>query len=106
MDATTLENGVVLQLTQAMLGLVSADLRGVAIEITPERLIVHFEYARDSAENRDDVEAILGDLDAMLYDTHLSEDWRIEPAVHIGGADRDWPGQAHRRVLQRKPEDA
>jgi hypothetical protein len=80
----TLENLVVLYLTQAMLGLVSPNLRVVAVDVGPERAVVHFAFAEDRPEDREDVEDILADLDALLSNEDLPKDWTIEPAFYIG----------------------
>jgi hypothetical protein len=89
----TLENLVVLYLTQAMLGLVSPNLRVVAVDVGPERAVVHFAFAEDRPEDREDVEDILADLDALLSNEDLPKDWTIEPAFYIGNADEAWPGR-------------
>lgn len=98
----TLENLVVLHLTQAMLGLVSENLRAVAVDAGPERAVVHFAFAEDRPEDREDVEDILADLDALLGNENLPKGWTIEPAFYVGNADEGWPGLMHRRVFETK----
>ena len=48
-DHKTLENIVVLHLSQAMLGLVSTNLRAAAAEVTSDRLVIHFAFLKPSA---------------------------------------------------------
>jgi hypothetical protein len=98
------ENLVVLYLTQAMLGLVSSNMRAVAVDVKHDRLVVHFAVGEDTPEIRDDVEDILGDLDALLANENLPDDWLIESAIYRGGADADWPGRAFRRIYEAKPD--
>jgi hypothetical protein len=100
----TLENMLVLYLTQAMLGLVSSNLQAVAIEVRPNLIHVHFVFREELADDPDDVEDILGDLDALLYNERLPDKWKIEPVVYHGGPDGNWPGYRLRRVYEAKPE--
>ena len=97
-----LENIVVLHLTQAMLGLISQSLQAVAVDVAPERLVVHFAYSSDAPEHRDDVEDILADLDALLDNDDVPNDWKIEPLLHVGPVDESWPGLPFRRVFETK----
>ena len=96
----TLENIVVLHLVQAMLGLVGPNLRAVAAEVTPTRLVVHFAFAEIETEDREDVEDIIGDLDALLDNETLPDVWPIETSLYVGGADDAWPGINARRVYE------
>jgi hypothetical protein len=99
----TLENVVVLYLVQAMLGLVSSNLRAVAAEVTATRVVIHFAFAELRPVDREDVEDILADLDALLGNEDLPDDWPIEPAISVGEADERWPGRHFRRVYEAKP---
>jgi hypothetical protein len=100
----TLENLVVLYLTQAMLGLVSTNLQAVAVEVRTDRLVVHFAFREDRPDDGEDLEDILADLDALLDNEDLPDDWTIESVSYIGSADATWPGHAFRRVYEVKPE--
>ena len=98
----SVENLVVLYITQAMLGLTSPPINAVAVEVTPERLVVHFALAELDGEIEDDIETMLGDLDALLYNEDLPKDWKIESRAHVGPADEQWPGVWSRRVYEAK----
>ena len=57
------QNYVALQLTQAMLGLVSQSVTEVACRVRPDQVELHFVASDDISE---DVEDIRGDLDVFL----------------------------------------
>ena len=100
---------MVLYTMQSMLGLVSPQVQAVAVEIGPERGVVHFAFERLSDAQREDVEDLMGDLDALLGNEdlegewNLPADWKLESALHVGPPDEHWPGCLHRRVFERKP---
>ena len=106
-----LENVVVLYATQAMLGLIGPSVEAVAVELRPERLVVHFALGRLTDAERDDIEDVMGDLDALLGNEDLNGEWklpahwRVEPELHVGPPDEAWPGCSHRRVFERRPRE-
>ncbi len=74
----------------------------MAVELSEDRLVVHFAYAEDTPANREDVEDALADLEALLDDEDIPADWLIEACFYVGSADGNWPGRAHRRVFETK----
>ena len=101
---------MVLYTMQSMLGLVGPQVQAVAVEIGPQRGVVHFfAFERLSDAEREDVEDLMGDLDALLGNEDLEgewslpADWKLESALHVGPPDERWPGCLHRRVFERKP---
>ncbi|MDA0169710.1 hypothetical protein OJ998_11500 [Solirubrobacter taibaiensis] len=98
----TLENVVVLHLVQSMLGLVGPTLNAVAAEVTPAGLVVHFAFSTIGEAEREDVEDVIGDLDALLDNETLPARWPITSELYVGGADEGWPGIGARRVFETK----
>ena len=101
-ERKTRENLVVLYITQAMLGLISPSVRAVAVDACRDRLMVHFAVKDDSTQLREDIEDILGDLDALLYNERIPDEWTISHEVHVGAPDEHWPGCHARRVFEVK----
>jgi hypothetical protein len=52
--------------------------------------------------DQEDIEDILADLDALLYNEPVPTAWAIEPEIHVGGPDESWPGCDFRRVFETK----
>lgn len=102
-DLKSRENVFVLYLTQALLGLVSSNLRAVAAEVRPPRAVVHFVFEQLRPDDAEDVEDILGDLDALLGNEDALDVDEISSMVHVGQPGADWPGAAFRRVYEAKP---
>lgn len=98
----SLENVVVLYLVQAMLGLVTPNLRAVAVDVSGDRLVVHFAFVDLSQVDHDEIEDIICDLDALLCNEDLPDDWLIETELHEGPPDEHWPGVNYRRVYETK----
>jgi hypothetical protein len=98
----SLENVVALALMSAMLGLVTENLRAVAIDVSPDRIVVHFAFGEIRPADREDVEDILGDLVALLSNEDLPTGWALEETLYAGNADDAWPGRDHRRVFESK----
>jgi hypothetical protein len=97
-EALAWENTVVLAVVQAMLGLVSPALLGVAVEIDGETVTVHFAVPGLNEELTADIEDIVGDVEGLL--------WPLTPEVrsrvHVGDTNDGWDGSQHRSVLLAK----
>ena len=59
------ENQQILALLQAMWGAISANILGVSIECDGEDVHLHFVLERDSAEDREEIEDIVSELEAL-----------------------------------------
>lgn len=98
-DALEWENRIVLMVVQALLGLVSPKLRGVAVEIEGDVITVHFPVAQLDDVTKDDVDDIIGDVEGLLWpDTP-----HVRPRIYVGSAGPEWEGRHHRMVLLAKP---
>lgn len=87
-----------------MLGLISPDVNAVSLEVTDEGLVVHFAVEADTEAIREDVEDMLGDLDALLYNESdlFPQSWTIQHQIYVGRVGQHWPGRWHRRVFEMK----
>jgi hypothetical protein len=92
------ENGVVLTLGQALLGFVSAQLLGVAVECEGRKIIVHFAFSEMDGDVQDDVEDIIGEVEGQLW----PEEVTVESCVYVGDTREGWPGRGHRLVFLAK----
>jgi hypothetical protein len=93
------ENRVVLLTTQALLGMVSERMWAVSIDVTLDRIVVHFAVDELDAEMEQDIEEITSDLDAFLVPAVVE----IERLVYVGEPGRAWPGAEKRQVYRAKP---
>ena len=59
------ENQLVVQVSRALLGSVSENLRCVTIEVVLEGALVHFLLARDLAEDREEIAEVMFDLENL-----------------------------------------
>lgn len=90
------ENYVVVQLVQALLGLVSADVLAVSAEISRGVVVLHFESAKVTSELRDDAEEACFELDVLL-DGKVG----VSSQCHEG-LSQNWPSPGRRPIYLRK----
>jgi hypothetical protein len=93
------ENKVVLMLVQALLGLVSREIGGVAIEFDGDSVTVHFAVLEQSEALAEALDDVIGDLEGLL--------WPVTPDVasraYVGPPnDGSWEGRQHRLVFLAK----
>jgi len=95
-------NYLLLQTGQAALGLIGPDMLGIAVEPRIDDVIVlHFAVAARTAEVEEDIEDIVGDLDALLGGGP-DERSMISSEVHVGKPDHSWPGRSHALLYKAK----
>lgn len=95
------ENALVLDTVQAALGLISVPMRAISVQVTPERVILHFALRERNADVDEDIVDVLADLEA-LQDGPM----RMEATVHVGAPDSSWAGRAGRFVYWAKEADS
>jgi hypothetical protein len=95
---TVTENDVVLATVQAMLGLVSPDVHGVAVEIDGDSVTLHLAVARADGEIREDINDMVGDLEGLLWPERVE----VTPRVHVGSTNGAWEGRQHRVIFLAK----
>jgi hypothetical protein len=93
------ENAVVLNLVDALLGLVSPSIRAVSVNVSTDRAIVYFAVG-DRIDQ--DIEEILFELEAALGSAFESKPLAVAAEVHVGNPNEDWPGRGHRMVYLAK----
>ena len=96
-------NYLLLQTGQAALGLIGPDLLGIAVEPRPDAIVLHFAVAVRTTEVQEDIDDIIGKLDAFLAGgpEQLSQ---ITAQIHIGQPDTTWPGHSHALLHIAKPK--
>jgi hypothetical protein len=97
----TSENAVLLQALQASHGLISADMRAIAVQMIPDGVVLHFAVNRETDELKEDVDDILFEMDAFLETRVL-----LKAGIHLGYPDGNRPGRRHRLLYLAKDIDA
>lgn len=92
------ENRLALAVVQALLGFVSPVLRGVAIEIDGDEVIIHFAVASLDSETSDDIDDMVGDVEGLMWPDQVT----VKSKIREGVADASWEGRQHRLVLLAK----
>ncbi len=64
-QARTAENYQVLMVTQAMLGLISPNVRAVSVVVEEEKVTIHFVLMEDRPEDREAIDDIVVDFAAF-----------------------------------------
>ena len=59
------ENKVALDIMQALLGTISANVRGISFEHDNRRVIVHYLLAEDCAEDREEADNMVTEFEAL-----------------------------------------
>ena len=91
------ENGVVLDVVQAALGLISHDMWAISVRVEPDRIILYVAVRARSAQVEEDVDDLVFELSA-LQDKLID----IDVLVHAGEPGTAWPGHLGRRVYLAK----
>jgi hypothetical protein len=92
------ENQMVIYLVQALLGLVSPKMLGVALEFSNGAVIVHVAVSQKDDEIVEDIEELIADFQGFLWPDRTE----ISEKIHAGPANQTWPGREHRLVLLAK----
>jgi hypothetical protein len=91
------ENMLVLDALQASLGLISADMRAVSVQLDPDKVVLHFAMRERNCDVDEDIEDMVFELDALREGST-----RIEASVYVGAPDQSWPGRAGRLLYLAK----
>ncbi len=92
------EDEAVLVAVQAMLGLISPNIRAVAVEVEKKRIVLRFWVWEEDEETAEDIDDMVGEME-VLYDL---ENPPIETIVEVGPPPPDEPGQRWRMVYLAK----
>jgi hypothetical protein len=89
------ENYVVLMVVQAMLGMVSEVIRGVAVEVkSADSVEVHFAVIRMDPTIEEHIDDIVTDVEGLLW----PKDVGVTSKAFVGSARDAWEGRQHRMV--------
>lgn len=91
-------NFLIVMMTQAMIGLVSPTLVGVAMDVEDSRIRIYFAVLSESAEQKEDIDEIVSDFEAFLY-PNVPE---IEVHIDEGYPTTEWRGSRARQVFRAK----
>ena len=92
------ENHVVQMVGQALLGLVSPEMRGVAVEIDGETVTVHFASTQLDGERQEDIDEVVAEVEGYLWpDTQ-----DVRSRTFCGSSGPGWAGRQHRLVYLAK----
>ncbi|NKC10673.1 MAG: hypothetical protein GKR94_00260 [Gammaproteobacteria bacterium] len=95
--ALTVENTVALQVMQALLGLLSKDMRAISFEIIETDILLYFLHETRKNVNQEDIEDIKFELDVLTDGKYLIK------SVHSDVEDiQSWPGFGKRLVFRRQ----
>ncbi|WP_409463235.1 hypothetical protein [Amycolatopsis sp. GA6-003] len=98
MQSLDRENVLVLQVVQAAIGLISAKMQAISVQMDDENVIVHFAVRQLTSEIQEDIDDIMSELDALLPGRIKSE-----ALIHVGDPDSSWIGRDYRKVYMEKP---
>ncbi len=101
MSQLDMENLVVLDLVQAMLGLISPEIRGVSVDASQRIVTVHFAVADLTNSVREDIDEIIVDAMSNLWN-HFDD---FAPEIFVGEPDQHWSGFNFRKIYIAKPRD-
>ncbi|MFE3195285.1 hypothetical protein ACFXHA_40230 [Nocardia sp. NPDC059240] len=80
---------------QATLGWVSPDVRAISVDVADhDEVKVNFAVRGRTVRVEEDIEEIVGDLDAALQGQYS-----ITPMIFVGTPDESWPGRQARLIF-------
>ncbi len=95
------ENVAVLMVGQALLGMISPNILGVAVDASdPLYLTIHFAIRELDDELQQDIDDISGDVYGW-YGQDIDE---VFVKIAVGPLSDVWEGNGHRQVFRMKPE--
>jgi hypothetical protein len=92
------QNIVVLMFVQALLGLVTPELRGMSLQFNGGDVIIHVAVESVYESLDDDLDDLVGDMEGLL----LPADPAITTQIHAGSARVGWEGRNYRLVFLAK----
>ncbi len=92
------ENGLVLDVVQATLGLISPHMRAISVGFGPGRIVLYFAVEDGGDDVEEGVNDIVFELDALRGGSTA-----IEAVIYVGDPAASWPGREARAVYLAKP---
>jgi hypothetical protein len=93
------ENRVVLDVVQAALGLISREMRAIAVRAEQDRIYLYVLVHEQSAQVAEDIDDLVFELEA-LQDGSVA----IAASVHEAEPGAAWPGSLARQVYRAKED--
>lgn len=93
------ENQVVLDVVQAALGLISREIRAIAVRAEQDRIHLYVLVHERSTQVAEDIEDLIFELEALQEGPVA-----IEASVHEDESGAPWPGSRARRVYRAKED--
>ncbi len=91
------ENLVVLQVIQALLGLISKNMKAISVRVLDSRIILYFALEGKLEDDDEEIQDIMFELDAIFGGSV-----QVDVEIYIGLAGLDWPGRSCRPVYWAK----
>ena len=91
------ENLVLLEALQASQGQISASVRGLAVEVGFEHVVVHACLSNEDTDTVEDLEELVDDM-ASAMEPYIEPMPTVELRVHVGDTDTSWSGYSQRRL--------
>jgi hypothetical protein len=92
------ENGLVLDVVQAALGLISPEICAISVEQDSNRITLYVAVSESNAQVNEDIEDLVFELEA-LQDGPIA----VEASIFVGAPSGDWPGINRRKIYMAKP---
>ena len=99
-----LENLHVVNLVQALIGSITANMRGISLECLPDGVRFHFVLERDDAADREEIDDVAFEFEALLegparvdviVSVSADEAWYdVLPGRRVYGRKESWPGES------------
>ncbi|MGX1809433.1 hypothetical protein ACWIGI_27250 [Nocardia sp. NPDC055321] len=102
-DTLLRTNYLLLQVSQAALGLISSEIVGMAVEPRPGAVVIHVAARRETPALAEDLDDIVGDLEAFLSGGP-EQNTVIITEVHLGWPDATWTGGSYAPFYIAKPD--
>ncbi|MGX1777338.1 hypothetical protein ACWIGW_34895 [Nocardia brasiliensis] len=103
-DALLRRNYLLIQASQAALGLISREIFGMAVEPRPGEIVIHVAAAQKTPALAADLDDVVGDLYAFLAGGP-EQNSVITTRVHLGRPDAAWHTGLYASFYIAKPAD-
>lgn len=91
------ENFALLMALQASIGCIGPDVRGIAVEARPDRIVIHACLRRRSERALEDLADLTSDLETDLTGT-TDPPVEVQLVTEVGDTDQSWSGYQYRRL--------
>ncbi|MEC3958886.1 hypothetical protein VMT65_38035 [Nocardia sp. CDC153] len=103
-DTLLRTNYLLVQASQAALGLISSEIVGMAVEPRPGAIVIHVAATRETPALAEDLDDIVSDLHALLSGGP-EQNSVITTQVHLGWPDATWHSGSYAPFYIAKPDN-